>query len=139
MLRALFTRKNLSVNLLGLFLFCACLAATYWQVERALGGNGLSWAYVFEWPFFAGYAVFMWRRLLHEAAGIPVGRRAAGSRGPRMARFAVPAPSEEELSHEAARLEAYNLYLASLAAAERTRQSSRGRQSSSGGQRPSVG
>lgn len=126
MLRALFTRKNLSVNLLGLFLFCACLAATYWQVERALGGNGLSWAYVFEWPFFAGYALFMWRRLLHEGDGMPMRRRETGVRSARMARFAVPIPSEEELGREAARLEAYNLYLASLAAAERGRRSAKG-------------
>lgn len=37
-----------------------------WQVHRALSGNSLSWAYVFEWPFFAGYAVYLWWKLLHE-------------------------------------------------------------------------
>jgi hypothetical protein len=31
-----------------------------------LGGNGLSWAYVFEWPAFAVYAVYMWWRLIHD-------------------------------------------------------------------------
>jgi len=40
-----------------------------WQVRRALDGNQLSWAYVFEWPFFAGYAIYMWWRFLHEAPG----------------------------------------------------------------------
>jgi hypothetical protein len=43
-----------------------CLALCWWQVTRAVAGNELSWAYVFEWPFFAGYAVFMWWRLVHE-------------------------------------------------------------------------
>jgi hypothetical protein len=38
-----------------------------WQVHRALSGNHLSWAYVFEWPFFAGYAIYVWWRFLHEA------------------------------------------------------------------------
>ena len=38
------------------------------RYTRALGGNGFSWAYVFEWPFFAGYAVYMWWRFIHEAA-----------------------------------------------------------------------
>lgn len=33
---------------------------------RATGGNDLSWAYTFEWPFFAAYGVFMWWKLLHE-------------------------------------------------------------------------
>lgn len=42
-----------------------------WQVHRALGGNELSWAYVFEWPFFAGYAIYMWWKLLHEATELP--------------------------------------------------------------------
>jgi hypothetical protein len=37
-----------------------------WQLDRALHGNQLSWAYVFEWPFFGGYAIYMWWRFLHE-------------------------------------------------------------------------
>lgn len=44
----------------------ACLALCWWQVLRALSGNELSWAYVFEWPLFAGYGVFLWWRLIHE-------------------------------------------------------------------------
>jgi len=43
-----------------------CIALCWWQVTRALSGNSLSWAYVFEWPIFAGYAVFMWWKLIHE-------------------------------------------------------------------------
>ena len=27
-----------------------------WQFHRALAGNALSWAYTFEWPFFAALA-----------------------------------------------------------------------------------
>ena len=41
-------------------------ALCLWQLHRALDGNGLSWAYVFEWPFFAGYVIYMWWRFLHE-------------------------------------------------------------------------
>jgi len=44
-----------------------CLALGWWQLTRALGGNTLSWAYTFEWPVFAGYALYMWWRLLHDA------------------------------------------------------------------------
>ncbi len=33
-----------------------------------MSGNTLSWAYVFEWPIFAGYAVYMWWKLIHEGA-----------------------------------------------------------------------
>jgi hypothetical protein len=35
-------------------------------VKRALGGNELSWAYVFEWPLFAVFAVYMWWTVLHQ-------------------------------------------------------------------------
>ena len=47
---------------------------TWWQLERALGGNTLSWAYTFEWPLFAGYAVYVWWQLIHDrTAGVPGG------------------------------------------------------------------
>lgn len=39
---------------------------TWWQLGRALGGNTLSWAYTFEWPLFAGYAVYVWWQLIHD-------------------------------------------------------------------------
>jgi hypothetical protein len=37
-----------------------------WQYHRALGGNGLSWAYTFEWPLFAGFAVVFWARTIRD-------------------------------------------------------------------------
>lgn len=42
-----------------------CLALTWWQITRALSGNTLSWAYVFEWPLLAVFAVYMWWKFLH--------------------------------------------------------------------------
>jgi hypothetical protein len=33
-----------------------CAAATWWQADRALSGNSLSWFYTFEWPVFIGIA-----------------------------------------------------------------------------------
>ena len=41
-----------------------CISAFIFELMRALGGNELSWAYVFEWPLFGAYAVYMWRKLL---------------------------------------------------------------------------
>jgi len=43
-----------------------CVAAFLFEVKRALGGNELSWAYVFEWPMFAVFAVYMWWTTLHQ-------------------------------------------------------------------------
>ncbi len=99
------------------------LAAGYWQLTRALGGNTLSWAYVFEWPIFAGYLVHVWWRLLHDqpTAAPPV-VVAAGAGAPAPAPPSTVAPgsgegSEEEsggAEEEDEELAAYNRYLAAL-------------------------
>jgi len=49
-----------------LFVVLGCLAAAWWQATRALGGNGLSWFYTFEWPVFAVIALAAWWHLIHE-------------------------------------------------------------------------
>lgn len=53
---------------------------TLWQLGRALGGNTLSWAYTFEWPLFAGYAIYVWWQLIHDrrTPGVPGRPTAAG-------------------------------------------------------------
>jgi len=43
-----------------------CISAFAIEIHRALSGNELSWAYVFEWPLFAGYAVYMWHKLIND-------------------------------------------------------------------------
>jgi DNA-binding transcriptional regulator of glucitol operon len=58
--RAVFYHITLAIVFPGFF------ALAYWQLHRALSGNTLSWAYVFEWPFFAGYAVYLWWHLIHD-------------------------------------------------------------------------
>ena len=64
-------RRNLYTHLTAAVVVPGCIALCWWQVTRALSGNTLSWAYVFEWPIFGGYGVFMWWKLIHEppAAG----------------------------------------------------------------------
>jgi hypothetical protein len=55
----------------GLIVCCGAFAFELW---RALGGHTFSWMYVFEWPLFGGFAVYMWWNLLqgkdrvHQAA-----------------------------------------------------------------------
>ncbi len=46
-----------------------CIGAFVIEVIRALDGNTLSWAYVFEWPIFAAFAIYMWWNLLHGQDG----------------------------------------------------------------------
>jgi hypothetical protein len=58
--------RALLLHLGFLLIVAGCVAATWWQASRALGGNGLSWFYTFEWPIFAGIAVAAWWHLIHE-------------------------------------------------------------------------
>lgn len=62
-----FTKRAVKLHLLSLVAVGVCLALGYWQLTRALyDHNELSWGYTFEWPIFAGYAAWMWWKLLHE-------------------------------------------------------------------------
>jgi hypothetical protein len=97
------------------------LALGYWQYTRAIAGNPLSWAYTFEWPIFAGFAVVFWAKTIKDevsppraAGGGPAGpglpasftRAAAGPGG-------GPAAGDEG-DEEDEELAAYNAYLARL-------------------------
>jgi len=59
-----------------------CVAAFTFEILRALGGNELSWLYVFEWPLFAVFGTYVWWNLLtgRDRVGHPgrAGRSAPG-------------------------------------------------------------
>ena len=40
-----------------------CLWAGWFEFTRAQNGNWRAWVYSFEWPFFGGVAIWLWRRL----------------------------------------------------------------------------
>jgi hypothetical protein len=60
------TKKPLSIHLAVLVAEVICVSAFILELSRALSGNTLSWAYVFEWPILGGYALYMWRKLLND-------------------------------------------------------------------------
>jgi hypothetical protein len=37
-----------------------------WQFHRAVSGNGLSWAYTFEWPVFAVFGAVFWAKTIFD-------------------------------------------------------------------------
>jgi hypothetical protein len=41
-----------------------CCGAFAFELSRALGGHTFSWMYVFEWPLFGAFAIYMWWNLL---------------------------------------------------------------------------
>lgn len=110
-----FSRQAIYLHLILLVVVPACLGLAWWQVNAALAGNILSYLYAFEWPFFAGYAVFIWWRLVHE---VPE-RAGVGGTTPRVAdRPAHPLLSAYEEDEELAE---YNRYLAELTAHDNAR------------------
>src|ERR1700693_1413344 len=60
--RFLIQPRWLAWHLLMVVSFWGMLWLGDWQLHRALTGNGLSWAYTFEWPLFAGFAVVFWAK-----------------------------------------------------------------------------
>lgn len=109
-------------HLTALVVVPGCLALGWWQLNRALSGNTLSWVYTFEWPFFAGYAVFVWWRIVHTepvqhaaAPGQPREARRGGDAGKPPRPEHDDLAREEQREEEDAELAAYNRYLAQLA------------------------
>jgi hypothetical protein len=118
--RFLIKPRWLGWHLLVVACFWGMLWLGDWQLRRALSGNGLSWAYTFEWPLFACFAVVFWAKTIRdefrirrggtaETAGpeggledLPLGMRAI------QANTAGPDDDEDE------ELSAYNAYLARL-------------------------
>jgi hypothetical protein len=125
------TRRAIGLHVVIIVIVPTFAALCNWQVHRALGGNDLSWAYVFEWPFFAGYAVYMWWRFVHE---VPPVAEAAGAAGAASASAPVGSAQVDDPQHnqnqnqnqdqdqDAAERAAYNNYLAGLAARNKRKQ-----------------
>ena len=119
--RFLIQPRWLAWHLLMVVSFWGMLWLGDWQLHRALSGNGLSWAYTFEWPLFAGFAVVFWARTIRDEFRIKRGgvtaspdadpadlpARIAGVRSVQVS-TAEPADDEDE------ELTAYNAYLARL-------------------------
>jgi hypothetical protein len=99
---------------IALALVAGCLAAGWWQIGRAAGGNMLSFGYAIEWPFFAAFVVFMWVREMRLAlrADRPPSAPAdlaahdqATSRGPGIKSFDVAAALHRRAESDRAALE----------------------------------
>jgi hypothetical protein len=87
------SKRILGIHLGLLAAELICISAFIIEIYRALGGNTLSWAYVFEWPIFGSYAVYLWHRLLAEERG------------------SAPTTSKTSVAPDSDALSAYNEYL----------------------------
>jgi len=98
------------------FSFWGMLWLGDWQLHRALSGNGLSWAYTFEWPLFAGFAVVFWIRTVRDEYRI---QRSGGRPEETGEAAELPAgvgimPPPADADDDDPELAAYNAYLAKL-------------------------
>src|SRR5262245_29970966 len=91
-----------------------------WQLHRAESGNSLSWAYTFEWPLFAIFAVVFWVKTIRGEAHPPA-RAKPRDAFPLPGGIPVPpagvprAAGGEEHAGDDEELASYNAYLARLA------------------------
>jgi hypothetical protein len=123
--RFLVQPRWLGWHLLMVVSFWGMLWLGDWQLHRALGGNGLSWAYTFEWPLFACFAVVFWAKTIKDEFRIKRGRldpsgsmAGAGAAADRddlpVAVRAVQVSAGVPEDDEDPELSAYNAYLARL-------------------------
>lgn len=94
------------------------LALGNWQLHRAESGNALSWAYTFEWPIFAGFAIVFWAKTIRDEFRIRrgggetvAGESVSDALPAGLGIQQVEAPADDADDVELAR---YNRYLARL-------------------------
>ena len=126
------SRRAVSLHLTILVFVPGCAVAAWWQINRAAGGNQLSYLYSVLWPAFALLGLYFWWMLIHtdfDNAGMKGVRRqqaAAASADGEATETASPASDEVSRTASAAapfvsadedpELAAYNARLAELAA-----------------------
>ena len=118
--RFLITPKWLGWHVFVIFSFLVMLWLGNWQLHRAESGNSLSWAYTFEWPLFAIFAVVFWVKTIRDEVHLPPKpSRGMSSRSPTAYRRPRRAPRGQRRRWGAAEdneeLAPYNAYLARLA------------------------
>ena len=64
--RFLITPKWLAWHLVMAGSVISMLLLGNWQLHRDVSGNALSWAYTFEWPIFAVFAVVFWAKTIRD-------------------------------------------------------------------------
>jgi hypothetical protein len=59
------SRRAVSLHLAMLVFIPGCAVAAWWQINRAAGGNQLSYLYSVLWPAFGLLSLYFWWMLIH--------------------------------------------------------------------------
>lgn len=68
-MRPLLTPGWLAGHALAVVFVLASAGLAWWQVERAMGGNFLSYGYALFWPAFGVFVIVIWVREMRLALG----------------------------------------------------------------------
>jgi len=118
--RFLLAPRWVSWHVLMVVSFFGMLWLGDWQFHRAMSGNALSWAYTFEWPLFAGFAVVFWAKTIRDEFKIRRGEmprvETASATEPELPAgvSAMPAAPPADAEPDDPELVAYNAYLERL-------------------------
>lgn len=63
----LLSRRWLVLHVFAAAMLTGCVLLTWWQFDRAQGGNTRSLGYTFQWPIFAFFTVGVWGWLCRDA------------------------------------------------------------------------
>lgn len=74
------TPRSLLLHLAFIAIASGCLIAGWWQVHRAMAGNGLSYLYSIEWPALAVVAGIGWWQMFHDTPEDIAARKAHHAR-----------------------------------------------------------
>ena len=124
--RFLITPKWLGWHAFAVVAVLGMLMLGDWQFHRAEGGNALSWAYTFEWPIFAIFALVFWAKTIRDEfkppavpdqsgdVELPLGAGSGAVPGRIAGRGANGARGRDDEEADDPELAAYNAYLARL-------------------------
>ena len=123
------SRRAVSLHLAILVFVPGCAVAAWWQINRAAGGNQLSYLYSVLWPAFGILSVYFWWMLIHTdydnagLKGVLRQQAMAASGDPQTSgdlspteNAGRPTPPPPVSADEDPELAAYNARLAELAA-----------------------
>lgn len=123
-MRRVLTWRWIGVHLGMVVLVVGFLFLAWWQIDRARGGNALSFGYAIEWPAFAAFVIYVWQKELRAALRSPTTETPVEQARPEpVAPVVIRASERRQQLAQAAyddsgddELAAYNRYLAWLTA-----------------------
>jgi DNA-binding transcriptional regulator of glucitol operon len=109
-----FSRRAIGLHFAMIIWIALCGVAAWWQVGRAVQGNGLSYMYAIEWPAFAVLGVLGWYALLNMEK-VTEHQQQARREYEETMRAQALAARKASVESEDSTLAAYNDHLADIA------------------------